>query len=300
MGLIALTCTKCAAHIEIDEGESTYTCKYCRTPHERDYPNGVAPTPNSLRVMAERAIVNAEYGKAMQFIEQGLAIDPHDSELLSLETKAREGLAALATGQQTQTAEELTQIGNRAEAEQYHIQAQFILNELQANKKVYGSNSALTGATPANVDLALQYIDRSLELFPDSPVYLNLKALLLWEGKGAKEQAAALLEKAATLNPRDINIQNNLKVLKSPGCFIATAAFGTPFAFEIDILRAWRDQRLMASSWGRRLVVFYYHLSPPVANFIAMRPALKKATRLLLAPLVKNLADKYPTNRARE
>ena len=96
MGLIALTCTKCAAHLEIDEGESTYTCKYCRTPHERGYPNGVAPTPNSLRVMAERAIVNAEYGKAMQFIEQGLAIDPHDSELLSLETKAREGLAALA------------------------------------------------------------------------------------------------------------------------------------------------------------------------------------------------------------
>ena len=151
--------------------------------------------------MAERAIANAEYGKAMQFIEQGLAIDPHHSELLSLETKALESLAALATDHLSQTEDELKQIGNRGEAEQYHLQAQFILNELQANKKVYGSNSALTGATPANVDLALQYVDRSLELFPDSPVYLNLKALLLWEGKGAKEQAAALLEKAATLNP---------------------------------------------------------------------------------------------------
>lgn len=248
--------------------------------------------------MAERAIASAEYGKAMQFIEQGLTIDPHHSELLSLEIKAREGLVALATNHLAQTEEELKQIENLGEAEQYHLQAQFILNELQANKKVYGSNSALTGATPANVDLALQYIDRSLELFPDSPVYLNLKALLLWEGKGAKEQAAALLEKAAARNPRDINIQNNLKALKSSTCFIATAAFGTPFALEVNILRAWRDQRLNASSWGRRLVAFYYHLSPPVADFIATRPVLKRAMRALLAPLVKNLARKYPTNGA--
>ena len=296
MGLIALTCTKCAAKLEIDEGESTYTCKYCRTQYERDYSKGAAPTPNSLRVMAERALANAEYGKAMQFIEQGLTIDPHYSELLSLETKAREKLATLATDRLSQTEEELKQIGNSGEAEQYHLQAQFILNELQANKKVYGSNSALTGATPANVDLALQYIDRSLELFPDSPVYLNLKALLLWEGKGAKEQAAALLEKAATLNPRDINIQNNLKAIKSSACFIATAAFGTPFALEINVLRAWRDQRLMASSCGRRLIAFYYYSSPPVADFIATRPLLKRATRLLLTPLVKNLARRYPTN----
>ncbi len=242
--------------------------------------------------MAERAIANAEYGKAMQFIEQGLTIDPHHSELLALEIKAREGLTSLAENHLTQTEEELRQIGNRGEAEQYHLQAQFILHELQANKKVYGSNSALTGATPANVDLALQYIDRSLELFPDSPVYLNLKALLLWEGKGLKEEAAALLEEAAALNPRDINIQNNLKALKSSACFIATAAFGTPFAFEVDVLRAWRDQRLVTSCWGRHFVAFYYRLSPPLADFIATRPALKRATRWLLAPLVKKLARK--------
>lgn len=294
MGLIALDCTKCGARLEIDEGASTYTCKYCHTAHERDYSNGAAPTPHSLRVMAERAIANAEFGKAMQFIEQGLVIDPHHAELLGLEIKAREGLASLAENHLTQTAEELKQIGNLEEAKQYHLQAQFILNELQANKKVYGSNSALTGATPANVDLALQYIDRCLELFPDSPVYLNLKALLLWEGKGAKGEAAALLEKAAVLNPRDINIQNNLKALKSSACFIATAAFGTPFALEVDVLRTWRDQHLVTSSLGRRLVALYYRMSPPVADFIATRPAFKRVTRWLLTPLVKKLARKYP------
>jgi tetratricopeptide (TPR) repeat protein len=248
--------------------------------------------------MAERSIANGEYGKAMQFIEQGLVIDPHHSELLALELKARDGLTSLAESHLSQTADELKQIGNRGEAEQYHLQAQFILNELQANKKVYGSNSSLTGATPANVDLALQYIDRSLELFPDSPVYLNLKALLLWEGNGNKESATALLEKAAALNPRDINIQNNLNALKSSAspCFIATAAFGTPFALEVDVLRNWRDQHLLLSSWGKSFVTVYYRISPPIANFIATRPALKHMTRRFLMPLVKVLAHKYSLN----
>ena len=299
MGLIALDCAKCGARLQVDDQTPTYTCKYCHTVHERDYSNGAAPTPQSLRIMAERSIANAEYGKAMQFIEQGLAIDPNYGELLALEVKAREGLASLAESHRSQTADELKQIGNHGEAEQYHLQAQFILTELQVNKKVYGSNSALTGATPANVDLALQYIDRSIELFPDSPVDLNLKALLLWEGKGNTEGATALLEKAAALNPRDINIQNNLKASKSSSCFIATAAFGTPFALEVDVLRTWRDQRLLISYWGKCFVALYYRISPPIANIIATRPALKRITRWWLAPLVKVLSHKYSRNHAR-
>ncbi|WP_374761665.1 CFI-box-CTERM domain-containing protein [Simplicispira metamorpha] len=63
----------------------------------------------------------------------------------------------------------------------------------------------------------------------------------------------------------------------------------------MDVLRAWRDQRFMASSWGRRLVAFYYHLSSPIAYFIA-RNLRSRITRLLLAPLVKNLARKYQSN----
>ena len=111
---------------------------------------------------------------------------------------------------------DLKQIGEKSEAEQYHLQAQFIMAELQANLKVYNSNSAITGARPANIDLALQYIDRSLELCPDNPNYLNTKAILLLDGKGDNVAAATLLEKAHALNPRDINIQTNLTASKSP------------------------------------------------------------------------------------
>ena len=111
---------------------------------------------------------------------------------------------------------EPTELEKLNEAEQYHLKALFILHQLQANKKVYGSNSTFSGTNPANTDLALQYINRSLTLFPENAVYLNLKALLLWEGKGQKEEAVVLLEKAALLKPRDIDIQNNLKAIKKP------------------------------------------------------------------------------------
>ena len=70
------------------------------------------------------------------------------------------------------------------------------------------------------------------------------------------------------------------------GCFIATAAYGTPFAKEIDYLRKFRDRYLLKNRIGRALVRFYYRHSPPVAEFISKSSLLRKITRFFLAPLV--------------
>jgi tetratricopeptide (TPR) repeat protein len=290
MGFIAIDCQKCGANLDVDEAATTYTCKYCSTVYERGYLNSASPTPLTIGVMAERAITNFEFGKALQFIEQGLVIDPQNKYLLELEEKAKAGLSILAEGHAAQAQKDLKTIQDTSEAEQYKLQAEFILHELQANIQVYGSNSALSGATPANIDIALQYIDRSLELFPDNPVYLNLKALLLMEGKGIKQQAVQLLEKAASINPRDINIQHNLKAAKSSSsCFVATAAFGSPMAPEVRTLRLWRDERLKTSALGRKFVKTYYYFSPPLARLISNHPILKRTARLLLTPLVRQV-----------
>lgn len=158
----------------------------------------------------------------------------------------------------------------------------------------------LSGATPANVNLGLQYINRSLELFPDNFVYLNIKALLLYEGNGDILKAIRLLEKAAEINPRSIDIQNNLSTLKKKqkatleqqaaikelGCFIATAAFGTPLAEEVKVLRWWRDNRLLKSHLGRFFVHLYYLVSPPVAEFVAKYNLLRTIIRFFLRPII--------------
>ncbi|MCL0042706.1 PKD domain-containing protein, partial [Thermodesulfovibrionales bacterium] len=71
------------------------------------------------------------------------------------------------------------------------------------------------------------------------------------------------------------------------GCFIATAAFGTPLAEEIDILREFRDEYLLTNELGQRFVAFYNRHSPALAEFIAEREAAKKVVRVALWPLVK-------------
>lgn len=70
------------------------------------------------------------------------------------------------------------------------------------------------------------------------------------------------------------------------GCFIATAAFGTALAAEIDVLRNFRDEVLMTSPLGRNLVSFYYQVSPPLADVIADSPMLRQLTRWGLQPVI--------------
>ena len=71
------------------------------------------------------------------------------------------------------------------------------------------------------------------------------------------------------------------------GCFIATAAYGTPTAEQIDVLREFRDTVLLESTAGSLFVSLYYQLSPPVADFIAGSELLRTLVReLLIDPIV--------------
>jgi hypothetical protein len=69
-------------------------------------------------------------------------------------------------------------------------------------------------------------------------------------------------------------------------CFIATAAYDTPMAEEIQILREFRDKYLMTNPVGKGLVEFYYKVSPPIAEFITEHPSLKPIVRAGLLPAV--------------
>jgi len=65
-------------------------------------------------------------------------------------------------------------------------------------------------------------------------------------------------------------------------CFIATAAYGTPKAQEIDYLRDFRDEVLLQSNAGELFVELYYEHSPPIADWIAQREWRRRAVRTLI------------------
>jgi hypothetical protein len=69
-------------------------------------------------------------------------------------------------------------------------------------------------------------------------------------------------------------------------CFIATAAYGTPMASEIDTLRGVRDTYLLDSALGTAFVDTYYRLSPAVADVVAQSPFLASAVRIALLPVI--------------
>jgi len=76
------------------------------------------------------------------------------------------------------------------------------------------------------------------------------------------------------------------------GCFIATAAYGSPLAYELDVLRAFRDRKMMISRLGKVIVSAYYRTSPPIASFIAQRQTLRRILRNCINPIVNFLKSR--------
>jgi hypothetical protein len=80
-------------------------------------------------------------------------------------------------------------------------------------------------------------------------------------------------------------------------CFIATAAYDTAMAKEMQILRRFRDEYLLANAAGQGLVDTYYTISPPIAGFISDHPNLKPTVRAGLRPIIamcSTVLDKLP------
>jgi hypothetical protein len=124
----------------------------------------------------------------------------------------------------------------------------------------------------------------------DEGTVVNLKAepeegyrFVMWIGDVDHVADVTSASTTITMND-DYSITATFKF--GTGCFIATAAYGTPMAEEIQILRDFRDQYLVTNPVGEALVEFYYRVSPPIAEFITEHPSLRPMVRAGLMPAV--------------
>ena len=77
------------------------------------------------------------------------------------------------------------------------------------------------------------------------------------------------------------------------GCLVATAAYGTELAPQVQALREVRDGALSSTAAGSAFVdgfnSIYYSFSPAVADMQRANPALREAVGLIIAPMVGTL-----------
>ena len=77
------------------------------------------------------------------------------------------------------------------------------------------------------------------------------------------------------------------------GCLIATAAFGSEMAPQVQFLREIRDNTVMTTQSGTTFMTgfnqFYYSFSPAVADYERENPVFKEAVKVTLTPMLTSL-----------
>ena len=78
------------------------------------------------------------------------------------------------------------------------------------------------------------------------------------------------------------------------GCLIATAAYGSEMAPQVQFLREIRDNTVLQTQSGTAFMTgfnqFYYSFSPAMADYERENPVFKEAVKLSLTPLLTSLA----------
>lgn len=78
------------------------------------------------------------------------------------------------------------------------------------------------------------------------------------------------------------------------GCLIATAAYGSEMASQIQILRELRDDKLLSTSSGSAFMTgfntLYYSFSPAIADLERQSPIFKEVVKVTITPLLASLS----------
>ena len=110
----------------------------------------------------------------------------------------------------------------------------------------------------------------------------------------AEAAAAAVIEAEPEIEPEPMMTSQPAEEKKGGGCLIATAAFGSEMAPQVQFLREIRDNTVLQTESGSAFMTgfnqFYYSFSPAVADYERENPAFKETVKFALTPMLASLA----------
>jgi hypothetical protein len=136
------------------------------------------------------------------------------------------------------------------------------------------------------------------KIYDTSPQYAERQKMIAQKliefAKSSSNIQADLARKLNNYTRYTNNKQLTNEVLKAVDnnlvrCFIATAAFESRSATEVQILCAFRDQFLKRYFLGRIFIQAYYKISPPIARSLDHHPTAKKPVRKILTIIATRL-----------
>ena len=103
----------------------------------------------------------------------------------------------------------------------------------------------------------------------------------------------AILQASATNESELQPIEEQSESSEGGGCLIATAAYGSEMAPQVQFLREIRDNTVLQTQSGTSFMTafnqFYYSFSPTVADYERENPVFKQAVKVGLTPLLTSL-----------
>jgi hypothetical protein len=129
-------------------------------------------------------------------------------------------------------------------------------------------------------------LNRCLEMMAGTPIQVDLAGLkqLTHYSISVTPRDATCSEVGQTM-VADFTTVDRAFTTVSP-CFVATAAFGSPLASEVSVLRRLRDRYLASHAPGRLLVAAYYDVGPRLANIVRQHEWLRTLSRGAIWPVV--------------
>lgn len=95
-----------------------------------------------------------------------------------------------------------------------------------------------------------------------------------------------------TIETPDVNLDS--ETTQGGGCLIATAAFGSELAPQVQLLREIRDNKVMGTASGAAFMTgfnqIYYSFSPGIADLQRESPVFKEAVKLAITPMLFSLS----------